>query len=388
MELGSFDIATPARSGTLTRPQKAAVIVRLLLSEGVDLSLADLPDTVQDALVEQMARMRSIDQATLADVAAEFASEVDGIGLSFPRGIAGALGALGTAISPVAADRFRRQLGADAMGDPWERIAVLSTTDLLAVIEAEAVEVGAVMLAKLKVSKAAEILGQVPGPKARRIAYAMSLTEAVRPLLVQRIGRAILDQIDSRPMPAFSDGPVERVGAILNFSPASTRDDVLEGLDETDKTFADEVRKSIFTFDNIPERIDTRDVAKIVRAVDQAVLVTALHYAGQKNRTRPPDFILANMSQRMAAQLKEEMEGLGHRQGQGRRRGHEQDRRSYPGTGSVGRDIPDSRRRMNDLRPRRDRVTDLACELHGRPAPVGAPRRLRRPSAEPDLTRP
>jgi flagellar motor switch protein FliG len=308
----AFAFDTPAAPGrALSRPQKAAVIVRLLLAEGVDLSLADLPDEVQDELVLQMSRMRSVDHGTLAAVASEFAAEVDSIGLSFKRGISGALGTLGSAISPVAADRFRRQLGAEAMGDPWERIAALSTEDLLPLIEAESTEIGAVVLSKLKVSKAADVLGRLPGPQARRIAYAMSLTDAVRPAMVQRIGRTILDQIDARPVPAFTGGPVERVGAILNFSPASTRDDVLEGLDETDSDFADEVRKAIFTFANIPDRIDARDVAKIVRAVDQAVLITALQAAALKGRTKPGDFILANMSQRMAAQIREEMEALG-----------------------------------------------------------------------------
>src|SRR5690606_17464121 len=97
-------------------------------------SLADLPEEIQDELVLQMARMKAVDHATLAAVAAEFAAEIDQIGLSFPRGIAGALGALGKAISPVAADRFRRQLGAEAMGNPWERIGALASHDLLPVL--------------------------------------------------------------------------------------------------------------------------------------------------------------------------------------------------------------------------------------------------------------
>lgn len=301
----------PAPPRPLTRPQKAAVIVRLLLSEGVELSLAGLPEAVQDELVVEMARMKPVDRDTLAAVAAEFAGELDGIGLSFPRGLAGALGTLGKALSPVAAERFRRQLGDAAQGDPWERIGALDTALLVPLLEGEAVEVGAVVLSKLKVPKAAELLGRLPGPKARRIAYAMSQTAGVRPDLVARIGREILAQIDARPAAAFAEGPVERVGAILNSSPASTRDDVLTGLDETDKQFADEVRKAIFTFHNIPERIDPRDVAKILRAVEQPVLITALAAAESGGQAKSAEFILANMSQRMAAQLREEMAALG-----------------------------------------------------------------------------
>ncbi|MCK4713748.1 MAG: flagellar motor switch protein FliG, partial [Marinosulfonomonas sp.] len=105
--------------------------------------------------------------------------------------------------------------------------------------------------------------------------------------------------------------PVERVGAILNFSPANTRDDVLAGLDEDDQAFATQVRKAIFTFANIPARIDPRDVPKITRGVDQAVLVTALAAASAGNLSASADFILDNISKRMAEGMREEMKELG-----------------------------------------------------------------------------
>ena len=107
-------------------------------------------------------------------------------------------------------------------------------------------------------------------------------------------------------------GPVERVGAILNFSPSTTRDDVLDGLDKEDREFANEVRKAIFTFVNIPERIDPRDVPKITREVEQTVLITALAAAqGKEKETKAAEFILSSMSQRLAQQMRDEMETLG-----------------------------------------------------------------------------
>jgi flagellar motor switch protein FliG len=57
---------------------------------------------------------------------------------------------------------------------------------------------------------------------------------------------------------AFDEGPVERVGAILNSSTSLTRDDMLERLQENDKKFATAVRKAIFTFANIFARVVSR----------------------------------------------------------------------------------------------------------------------------------
>ncbi len=310
-EMAMADVGMPALPAKqLTKRQKAAVIVRLLLAEGVPLKLADLPETLQTELAHQMSTMRFIDRVTLKSVVDEFVEEIESVGLSFPGGLEGALTVLDGTISASTVARIRKAKGFNFTGDPWETIAGLDTSRLLSVLEEESVEVAAVLLSKLKVSVAADLLGKLPGPRARKLAYAISLTGSVEPAVVDRIGRAIAEQLDAQPARAFAEAPVERVGAILNFSPAATRDDVLEGLDEEDKAFAEEVRKAIFTFANIPERLDARDVPKVTRDVDPAVLVTALAGAtGPLEKTA--EFILGAMSKRMADQLREEMGNLG-----------------------------------------------------------------------------
>jgi flagellar motor switch protein FliG len=119
-------------------------------------------------------------------------------------------------------------------------------------------------------------------------------------------------QIDSQPPKAFDTGPVERVGAILNVSPATTREDVLQGLEAEDAAFAEQVRKAIFTYVHIPRRVMPRDVPKIIRVVDQAMLVTAMAASvGKGELEEATEFILANISQRMAQGLREEMAARG-----------------------------------------------------------------------------
>ncbi len=295
----------------INRQQKAAIIVRLLLSEGAELSLTDLPEDMQRQLTVQMGSMRSVSRETVAIVVEEFISELDSIGLSFTGGLAGALEALDGKVSANTIASLRKEAGINNTGDPWERLAGMDISVLQSVLEQESIEVGAVLLSKLSVSKAAELLGHLPGERARRITYAVSLTGAVTPEAVQRIGESLVAQLDSQPVGVFDEGPVERVGAILNFSPAATRDDVLAGLEEEDENFANLVKKAIFTFANIPDRIDPRDVPKITRVVDPALLVSALAHAVSTGMQEQADFILNNMSKRMAEQLRDEMQELG-----------------------------------------------------------------------------
>lgn len=302
----------PAGTRRLSKRQKAAIVVRLLRAEGMSLSLADLPDNLQIALTEDMSVMRYIDRTTLRAVVDEFLAELDSIGLSFPGGMTGALAVLDGTISTATAARMRQQAGLHDTTDPWTRLAELDTERLSPILLEESVEIGAIVLSKLKVSKAAELLGLMPGERARRIAYAMSQTGAVAPATVGRIGAALVLQLDAQAPRAFEAAPVERVGAILNYSPAATRDEVLEGLDAEDQGFANQVRRAIFTFANIPDRIEPRDVPKITREVDAAILITALAFAlANEAEAAAAEFVLSNMSQRMAAQLRDEIESMG-----------------------------------------------------------------------------
>ncbi|MFN4153624.1 MAG: flagellar motor switch protein FliG [Paracoccaceae bacterium] len=292
-----------------TAREKAAIIVRLMLAEGGSMPVASLPDHMQAALTEQIGQMRLVDRNTLSQVVEEFLAELEEVGLSFPGGIDGALSMMDGHISPNAASRLRRMAGASGKADPWDRLTTLPADRILPVLQEESTEVAAVMLSKLPVPKAAELLGRLPGEKARRVAYAVSMTGNVDPETVRRIGMSLAAQLDAQPARAFDAGPVERVGAILNISTAATRDDVLIGLDAEDADFAEQVRKAIFTFAHIPARIMPRDIPKIIRLVDAAVLVTAFTAAQGHPRNAPAvEFILANMSQRMAQSLREEME--------------------------------------------------------------------------------
>lgn len=296
---------------TLSQRAKAAIVVRLLINEGADIALEDLPADLQAHLTQQMGAMRVVDRVTLAAVVEEFTEALDSIGLSFPGGIAGALEALDGKISRETAARLRKEAGVRAAGDPWKRLRALTVEELLPMIESESTEVAAVLLSKLDVPIAAALLGKLPGPRAREITYAVSLTSDVTPDAVDRIGLSLAAQLDNKRIPAFDENAVERLGAILNSSSTPTRNDVLTGLDETDEDLATAVRKAIFTFGNIPDRVSVRDIPRILREVEQATLVVAMAGAEAAGFGDSRDFILDNMSARMADQMREDIENTG-----------------------------------------------------------------------------
>ncbi|WBU55618.1 flagellar motor switch protein FliG [Paracoccus sediminicola] len=294
----------------LTPRQKAAVIVRLIVGDGEQLSLERLSPEAQAALAQEMALMGMVDRQTRDQVVQEFCDSLESVGLTFPDGLDGTLDMLHGTLSQDITDRLRRRAAMAGHADPWDRIAAMPTAQLAELALGEAVEIAAVLFSKLPVSKAAEGFALMPAERARQIAYAMSMTGGIEAPALRRIGVALLQAAEALARPALDGGPVEKVGAILNFVPAGTRDEVLTGLDEEDADFAREVRKSIFTWANIPERIDPRDVTRILREVEPLSLQRAI--AGAKDANLPAaEFLLANISARMAESLRDEIENLG-----------------------------------------------------------------------------
>lgn len=294
----------------LTQRAKAAIVVQFLLNEGADVPLSSLPDDLQGELTQQLGRMRYVDRETLNTVIQEFSDELEAVGMSFPGDMAGALNALDGKLSPRTAARLRKESGVRQSGDPWERINKLDEERLAELVGGESTEIAAVMMSKIDTSKAAKVLARLPGDRARRISYAISMTGGVSPDAVDRIGLSLAAQLDAEPQKAFEKKPDQRVGAILNYANSAKRDEVLEGLEETDKDFAEAVRKAIFTFANIPDRLKKMDVPKIARDVPADTLTAAIAAAKTEADLAAVDFLLDNMSKRMSGTLREDAAGM------------------------------------------------------------------------------
>ena len=299
-----------ARVRHLSNAEKAAVIVRLLVSEGAVPRLTGLSRRQQERLVERMATLAHVDRPTLAAVAQEFAQTLDNVGLLFPRDMSGALDLMESHLSDDARQRLRDRAESEGPPDPWRKLAAMEPDRLAPLVSRESAEICAIMLAKLPVSKAAALLADLPADRAHIVAHAVSVTGAVDPATIARVGDQLLAALNSQPSPSFGGNPADRVGAILNAATADTRDRVLDGLDTRDAGFAGDVRRAIFTFEHIPKRLESKDVPKAMRGVDAETTTLALA-AGIQAAPVAVEFLLENMSKRMAEQLREDAEARG-----------------------------------------------------------------------------
>jgi len=312
--IGGMPTSPPPAALKLPQSQKAAILMRLLLNEDIKLPLSDLPEEAQVLLTEHMASMRIVKRETAHDVAKEFLRELVTIGLTNSRGLEGALTDLEGVINETTIQKMRRDIGLKAISDPWLRLERLENDMLRTMLMCESNEIAAVVLSKLSVPRAAELLSSLPGAIARKITWAMSMTGTVSPDAIERIGLSLASQLDSHTPVAFEEAAENRVGAILNQAKAAVRDDLLESLESEDKEFAKEVRKSIFTFAHIATRLDPMDVTKILRDVETGAQIDAFAYASadpESDNAKTVEFMLSQMSSRLADSLREDMEARG-----------------------------------------------------------------------------
>ncbi|MFN3524569.1 MAG: FliG C-terminal domain-containing protein [Paracoccus sp. (in: a-proteobacteria)] len=294
----------------LNQRQKAAIIVRLLLEDEEGVSLERLTGDSQTLLAEEMAGMEMIDRRTRDAVIEEFCDILESVGVTFPGDLDGTLAMLGSTISEDSSDRLRKAAATEGKADPWARIAALPSETIVALACSEPPELVALLLSKLPVERASDAFVALPRERARSVAMAMSMTAGVNTAALRRVGMVLLQAADALPRPAIPTPATSRMGAILNFASPDLREDVLVTLDGSDPNFAEGVRKSIFIFSHIPARLNPRDVPRVLREIEQPVLLRALSATVEEDAAAA-EFLLSNLSQRMADGLREEMATLG-----------------------------------------------------------------------------
>lgn len=293
----------------LTGAQKAAIIVRVLLAEGVQTPVSALPPDMQATLTQTLGSMRLVDRATMLAVVEEFIQTLEQVGVSFPDGLEAALSLLDGTLDANATRQLRALTRGNGQDDPWTALDLASDDTLLAILRAESQVVGAVLLSKLGTDKAARLLHALPADQASALALGIARTADIAPGTVARIGATLAEQINARPPRAFAAPPGKRMGEILNAATATLRDDLLAQIAQGDQGYADGVRSAIFTFHDIPDRLSPDDVPALMRAHPPEDMVTLIAAA------RPEDsaaiaFLLDNMSKRGADALRDDAEAV------------------------------------------------------------------------------
>jgi len=272
----------------LTRPQKAAVIIGVLGADAAGPVLEQLDENSLRNFTHAMSCLKRIDATQVLATIAEFLSELQQDGDAIEGGLANVKGLLKQHI----ADEVLAKVDVDALADFLSR---------------EHPQSAAVVVSKFRPDHAARILNHLEPDLARDVVIGLARAATLDRHIIDAIGETMrTDFLAAHANVGKRSSPADRIGAIMNYTSPSIRDHILGRIEADQPEFAEEIRRKMFTVEDIPTRVPNRAIAAVVRSLEQEVLLKALFVTKDK-APEVVEFILTNISTRMSAQLREEL---------------------------------------------------------------------------------
>lgn len=188
----------------------------------------------------------------------------------------------------------------------WDKLGNVNEAVLASYLKNEYPQTIAVVLSKVKPDHASRVLGQLPDDVAIEAVMRMLRMEVVQKEILGEVEKTLRSEFMTNLARTSRRDNHEVMAEIFNYLDRGTETRLLEMLEERNKDSADKVRALMFTFEDLG-RLDGPGVQTLLRHVDNTKVGLALKGASQKLR----DLFFANMSERAAKFLREDMESAG-----------------------------------------------------------------------------
>lgn len=191
---------------------------------------------------------------------------------------------------------------------PFEFIRSTDPGQLLTFIQGEHPQTIALILAFLQPEQAGTILTALPPEKQVDVTKRLALMEHTSPEVIHEVERVLEAKLSALAgQDSTQVGGVEALVEVLNQVDRATEKTILENLEEQEPELAEEIKRRLFTFEDIVH-LDDRAVMRVLREIDLTRdLPMALKVASEEVKTK----IFNNLSKRAVETLQEEMDYLG-----------------------------------------------------------------------------
>ena len=201
-----------------------------------------------------------------------------------------------------------RQFVSGTEARPLETIAKMQPSMVAGLLEREHPQTLALVLSTQAVDHASAIIASLPEDKRADVIHRIATLDTVSPEVIDRIEDALSKEIgivvgaqEQRQV-----GGLKKVVEILDIMTDNLDAEILESLEEIDPDMAEDIRKMMFTFEDLCA-LDGRSIQMILREVNNDSLTVALKTATDEIKEK----IFSNMSIRAADMIKDDLEAMG-----------------------------------------------------------------------------
>ena len=287
--------------------QKAAVLLIALGPEKSSQIFKHLKEDEIEELTLEIANTRSITPQLKEDVINEFYEVCLAQQYIAEGGIGYAKELLEKALGSEKALDVIGRLTASLQVKPFEFVRKAEASQILNFIQDEHPQTIALILSYLSPQQAAMILSALTPDRQADVAKRVATMDRTSPDVIKEVERVLETKLSSLVNQDYTViGGVDAVVEILNTVDRGTEKHIMETLEIEDPELADEIRKKMFVFEDIL-LLDDRAIQRVLRDVDNNDLAVALKGSNEQVQ----EAIFRNLSKRLAAMIKEDMEFMG-----------------------------------------------------------------------------
>ena len=287
--------------------QKAAI---LLIALGPEKSASIFKHLKEDEIEEltlEIANTRSVSPQTKESVLNEFYQVCLAQQYIAEGGIGYAKELLDKALGSDKAQEVITKLTASLQVRPFEFVRKTDPSQVLNFIQDEHPQTIAMILSYLSPAQSAMILGALTPEKQADVAKRIAKMDRTSPDVIKEVERVLERKLSSLINQDYTIvGGVDAIVGILNTVDRGTEKHIMESLEIEEPELADEIRKKMFVFEDIL-LLDNRAIQRVLRDVDNNDLAVALKGANEEVQ----NVIFKNLSKRLAAMIREDMEFMG-----------------------------------------------------------------------------
>ena len=287
--------------------QKAAILLITLGPEKASSIFQHLKEDEIESLTLEIANTRSVSPSDKDEVLEEFYQVCLAQQYIAEGGIGYAKELLEKALGEEKAQGVISKLTASLQVRPFEFVIKTEPSQLLNFIQDEHPQTIAMILSYLSSSQAAMILGALPPEKQADVARRIAQMDRTSPDVIKEVERVLERKLSSLVNQDYTIvGGIDSIVNILNSVDRSTEKRIMESLEIEEPELADEIRKKMFVFEDIL-LLDDRSIQRVLRDVENADLELALKSSTEEVQ----NVIFRNLSKRLAAMIKEDMDFMG-----------------------------------------------------------------------------
>jgi flagellar motor switch protein FliG len=288
--------------------EKAAIILTAIGPEiggGVLRGLAE-PDLMR--LAKALSGLGKVRQDVLDAVIVEFLEALTA-GPDIAGGAKAARELLGAVLDEGEVTRLLKG-GQAAPRSVWERLNETPVAALASFVQAEHPQTAAVILSELRPETAASVLERLERGFAQSIVLRLSRVPSLDPVIAAAIHGAIeRDFLSVLQRNLSKRRPADLIAGLMNNISSEARDGFLGYLEAQEPGLAQDVQRTMFTFEDIPARLNPKDMAAVLRDVPEETLLMALKL-GEAQASATVPFVLENVPRRLSERYVEDLAAL------------------------------------------------------------------------------